>query len=135
MVDNHGARYPDNPIPLVKYREYPFIVLRMVAGFAPNYGPIMKPIKRAVLIHRAPAKTWKKSSPITELLAIIKLSATMTAPATIRPQEERMAVPWPLYPWLALDAQGLDSYHRLQIVKLNMVLAWNINSYTMHRWC
>ena len=38
MVDNRGARYSDNPIPLVKCREYPFIVLRMVAGFAPDYG-------------------------------------------------------------------------------------------------
>jgi hypothetical protein len=38
----------------------------------------MKPMIRSVLIQRAPAKTWKKSSPNNELLAMVTINATMT---------------------------------------------------------
>ena len=59
-------------------------------------GPMMKPMRRSVLIHRAPAKTWKKSSPYPEFLAIVTTSATRTAASTAMPHNGTNGPAWAL---------------------------------------
>src|ERR1035437_2524784 len=64
--------------------------IRAGTDILPMMGPMARPTKRSIPVHRPPPATWKKSSAQSQFPAMDTMSRTMMAPATATPTRGTM---------------------------------------------